>query len=100
MIIDVDINVAEHLDEVNYDILLEELVSRDEFKEFISTGELIRELKDRDLDGDHVENLKAIIGDEINLDELDRSLFYMSQDDFSKLLKIVEYHKEHRNVCS
>jgi|GEM_PF-6175542 len=35
--------------------------------------------------------------DEINLDELDHSLFYMSQDDFSKLLKIVEYHKEHRN---
>lgn len=35
---------------------------------------------------------------DIDLEEFDHSLFYMSEDDFSKLLEIIEYHKGHRNA--
>jgi hypothetical protein len=89
---------------------LEQLVREDEWDDTLigaSPLDLINELSMRDLDGyiDDIYDLWVKVNgqeleeesDEINLDELDHSLFYMSQDDFSKLLKIVEYHKEHRN---
>jgi hypothetical protein len=78
MIVEVDIDVDEVIDYVNTEDLINILKSRCDLK-------------------DYKEDIQKIYGCDINLDELDHSLFYMSQDDFSKLLKIVEYHKEHRN---
>jgi len=111
----IDVDVTYYLDEVDTQDLIEELLERDmdEISEKLiewvelsqyPTKDLVNEIVLREDSEDFKEELLESYGieegsddTEINLDELDHSLFYMSQDDFSKLLKIVEYHKEHRN---
>ena len=109
----IKIDVTYYLYEVSTPDLIDELLGRDideisekliewtELRQY-PTKALVDEIVYREDSEDFKDELRESCGieeesDEINLDELDHSLFYMSQDDFSKLLKIVEYHKEHRN---